>query len=132
MILGEIIQLRAFQIQHADHFSFVHHGNRQFRTRLRVNHQVARIDGHVPNDDRLLQRGCRPNDAFARVRAQLSLHAVAMLHVYPVAENLLPFVIKHDAQYLIINHPLGLLCRAPQKLFDLQDRAGFAANFAQQ
>ena len=130
MILGKITQLRAFQIQHANHFPLVHHGNGQFRARLRIHHQVARIDGHIRNENRLLQRGCRANDAIGRVRSQFSLHAMAVLNVQSVAENLLLFVIKHDAQYLIINHPLGLFCRAPQKLFHLQDRAGFAADFA--
>ena len=57
---------------------------------------------------------------------------MAVLDVHPMAENLLLLVIKHDAQYLVINDPLGLFCCPPQKLFDLQDRAGFAADFAQQ
>jgi len=55
---------------------------------------------------------------------------MAVLYIHSVTKNLLLFVVKHDAQYLVINHSLGLLCCASQKLFDLQNRAGFAADFA--
>ena len=57
---------------------------------------------------------------------------MAMLYVHPVTKNLLLFVVQQDAQYLIIDHPLRLFCRAPQEFFDLQDRPGFAADFVQQ
>jgi len=36
------------------------------------------------------------------------------------------------AQYLVINHPLVCSAGGRRKLFDLQDRAGVAADFAQQ
>ena len=54
VILCEIIRLRAFQIEHADDFPFVHHGNRQLRACLRVHHQVARIYGHIRYENWLL------------------------------------------------------------------------------
>ena len=54
-----------------------------------------------------------------------------MFYIHTVAKNLLLLVIQHDAQDLIVNHSLGLFRCAPQELFHLQDRAGFAPDFAQ-
>ncbi len=47
-------------------------------------------------------------------------------------EHFLLFVVEHDAQNLIIDHALGLLRSETQQLFDVQDRARFAADFVQQ
>ena len=76
---------------------------------------------------------CRgADDAFAGRHAKLSLHALAMLHVEPMTKNLLLFVVEHDAQNLVVDHALDLLSRAPQKFFDIENRAHFPADFIEQ
>ena len=132
MVFGEIIRNGAFHVEHANDFSLVHHGNRQLRARLGIDHDVARIHGDIRNQDRLFQRGCRAYDTFARRCAQTALHALAVFHIHAVPENLLLFVIQHDAQNLIIDHALGLFRGAPEQFFYVQNRAGLAAHFAQQ
>ena len=57
---------------------------------------------------------------------------MTVFDVHPVAENFLLFVIQHDAQYLVIDHPLRLFRRAPQQFFHFQNRTRFARHFIQQ
>ena len=49
VVIREVVQLRTFQVQHADDLALVHHRNCQFRARLWIYHHVARIDGHIGN-----------------------------------------------------------------------------------
>ena len=59
---GEVIQLRALEIHHADDARFVNHGDGKFRSRLRVDHAITRIEGDVGaiDDDLKLMRRCSP------------------------------------------------------------------------
>ena len=57
MLFSEIVELRALQIQNADHFALVNHGNGKLGASFRVHHQVAWVGGHILNKDRLAKRG---------------------------------------------------------------------------
>src|SRR5262245_35258244 len=52
-----------------------------------------------------------------------------MLHVQPVAKDLLLFVVQHDAQNVIVDHALDLLGGAAKELLDIEDRTHFTADF---
>ena len=108
----------------------MHHGNRKFRAGLRIHHDVAGIYGDIRNQDRLFQRCSGAHDALGRGGAQSALHTLSVFHVHAMAKNLLLFVIEHNAQNLVINHALGLLGRAAQQFFDVQDGAHLAPHFA--
>ena len=107
----EIIELRAFQIEHANHLALVHHGNRQLRPRLRIYHQVALILGYIGHQHGLPQRRRRAHKSFGRRHAHFALHSLPVLHIHSVPENVLLFVVQHDAQYLVIDDPLHLFRR---------------------
>ena len=49
-----------------------------------------------------------------------------------MAENFLFLVIEHNAENLIIDHPLDLFGGAAKKLLNIEDGAHFAADFVQQ
>ena len=49
MVFGEIIRLRALEIEHAHDAALVNHRNRQLGSRFRIHHDVARIEGDVRN-----------------------------------------------------------------------------------
>ena len=133
MILGEVIQLRALQVEHADYFTLVNHRNRQFRARFWIHHQIPRDPrSHPAASTGCFQRRRRAHNAFARRRAQFPLHPLAMLHDPAVPKHFLLFVIQHDAQDLIIDDPLDLFRCAPQQFFHIQNRTRLAAHFIQQ
>src|SRR6516164_6351034 len=49
-----------------------------------------------------------------------------------MTEDLLLFVVQHDAEYVVVDHALDLLCGAAKELLDVQDRAHLAADFVEQ
>ena len=132
MVLGEIVQLRAFEIEHADDAALVNHGNGQFRARLRIEHDVARLLGHVGNAHGLAGSGGGADDAFGGGDAQLALHALAILHRQTLEKQIWRRVVEHDAHDLVIDHALDQFGGAAQQRFHIENGAGFAANFVEQ
>ena len=132
MVVGEIVQLGTLEIEHTDHPAFVNHGDSQLGARLGVHRQIARIAGHVGNQYWLFESCRRANDAFAGRCTQFSLHTMPVLHVDAVPKNLQFFVVEHDAQNLVVDHPLGLLGGTAQQLLNVQDRTSFPADFIQE
>src|SRR5882724_457432 len=114
VLFVEGIQLRAFQVKDADDFPLVKHGNRDFRTRFGINHQVARIDRYIGSENRFAQSCSCANDPLAGRDTQFTLYALAMLYVQPMAENFLFFVIQQNAEDLVVDNALHLLCRTAQ------------------
>ena len=66
VVFGEIIHLRAFEVEHAHNAALVNHRNRQLGPRLRIHHDVARIERHVRNANRLCRGDRRPDNSFVR------------------------------------------------------------------
>ena len=52
VVRREIIQLRAFEVHHADDAIFVNHRHGQLGARFGIDHAVARIERHVRHHDR--------------------------------------------------------------------------------
>src|ERR1700751_901 len=132
MLFAKRVELRAFQIEDTDDFALVLHGEREFRARFRIHHQIARIDRNIRNEHRLAQGCGGADDAFASGHAKFSLRALAMLYVETMAKDFLLFVVEHDAENLIVDDAFDLLGGAAQKLFDIKNGAHFAADFVEQ
>src|SRR6516162_4955915 len=81
VLLGEIVELRALEVEHADDLALMQHGNREFRARLRVHKEVALVHGDIGNEYGFTQGCGRTDNAFAGGDAQLSLDALAVLDV---------------------------------------------------
>ena len=131
MIFGEIVQLRAFQIDHAHDCAFVDHGNGQLRARFGIDHAVARLLRDVRNANRQCAGGGHADDAFAKADGQLALGALAVLDRQTLLKERGGWVIEHDAHDLVVDHALDELARAAQQNFQLQDGGGFAADLMQ-
>src|SRR5258708_25884139 len=134
MFFAEGVELRALQINHADNFAVVKHGNGQLGAGFRINHEVARINGDIRSEHRFTQ-SCRcADDAFAGGNAKFALNALAMFDVQAVAEDFLFFVIEHDTADLIVDDALDLFGGAAEQLFDVKNGTHFAADvvYAQQ
>ena len=131
MVLGEVIQLGALEIQHADHLSLVDHRDGEFGAGFGIGHQIARIGRHIGYQNRFTRRCRRPNDTFACCRAQFSLDSLAMLNIETMAKDLLLLVIQHDAQNLVINHALDQFGGATEQGLHIEDGADLPANLVQ-
>src|SRR2546427_2284882 len=131
VLLGEVVELRALQVQDADDAALVHHGNGELGTRLGVDLDVARVCGHIGHQHGLAQGGRCADDALGGGDAQLALNLLAVFEVNAMAEGMLRFVIQQNAEDLIINHALDQLGGATEKLLDRKDGTGFAADLIQ-
>src|SRR5262249_6946018 len=131
MVFAKGVKLWTLQVQDANNFAFVNHRNRELRARFRIDHQVSWIRRDIGSEHRLAQRCRGADDAFAGGNPQFSLHALAVLDVQPVAENLLLLVVKHDAENVIVNYAFDLFGGAPKQLFNVEDRAHLATDFVQ-
>ena len=129
MLLGEVVELRAFQIEDADNFALVQHGDGKLGARLWIHQQVAVVNGDIGNEDGFTQGCGSANDAFAGSNAQLSLNALAVLDVEAVTKHFLLFVVQHDADNLVVNHALHKFGGAAQKFLDIKDGADLTADF---
>ena len=128
VLLGEVVQLGALQVEHAHHAILVDHRNGELRARFRIHHDVARVRGDVRHQHRLAQSRRSAHDALARGAAQPTLNSLTVFHVEAVAKHLLLVVVQQDAQNLIVNDALNQFGSAAQQLFDVQDGAGLASN----
>src|SRR5690348_7331792 len=132
MIRRKIIQLRTFQIQNADDAVLEEKRNRKLRTRLRIDGDVARIEGHVWHNDGAAQSGRRADDAFVR-RYNRALHDVLPeFHVKAMAKNTFRLVVKQDAENLVVDDALDHFGRAAQDAFDVKNGIGFARDFIEE
>ncbi len=128
VLLGEVVQLGALQVEHAHHAILVDHRNGKFRTRFRIHHGVARVRSDVRHQHRLAQSRRSTHDALARGASQPALNSLTVFHVEALPKHLLLVVVQQDAQNLIVNDALNQFGSAAQQLFDVQDGAGLAAN----
>ena len=87
VVRREIVELRAFEIHHADHALLVNHGHGQLRARLGIQHAVARIERHVRNHHRAAKLCRRADDAFVCRNGGFFLHALAEFHGDAVAKD---------------------------------------------
>src|SRR5208283_760757 len=129
VFLGKVVELRTFQIEDADDFALVQHGNRELRAGLGIHEEVAFVGGDVGNEHRFTQGCGSANDAFAGGDPQLSLDPLAVLDVEPVAKNFLLFVVEHDADNLIVDDALDEFGGAAKEFFNIEDGANLAADF---
>src|SRR4029077_17898743 len=81
VLLGEIVELRALEVEDADDFALMQHGNREFRARLRIHKEEALVHGDAGNEHGFTQRCGSADNAFAGGDAQLSLDALDLLDV---------------------------------------------------
>ena len=70
MVIREIIERRALQIDDSDHSSFVDQRHHEFRFRLGVDRDVSRILGDVTHADRLVVQSGRPHQALTQRHCQ--------------------------------------------------------------
>src|SRR5262249_36053473 len=99
---------------------------------LRIDHQIARIKRDVGNNHRLTQRRGGADDSFAGGNPKLSLDTLAMLNIKTMTEDLLLFVIEHDAEDVVVDNALDLLGGAAKQLLNIENRAHFAAELIEQ
>src|SRR5260370_6983392 len=95
------MQLWAFEIENADHLALEDHWDGEFRTSFRIHHEVARIGGDIGNENRFAQGGGCPDDTFRGGDTQLSLNALAVLDVHPMAKAFPLFVLEHHTDDLL-------------------------------
>src|SRR3981189_3852037 len=119
------MQLWAFEIENADHLALEDHRDGEFRTSFRIHHEVARIGGDIGNKNRLAQGGGCADDTFRGGDTQLSLNALAVLDVQPMAKDFLLFVVEHDADDLIVDNALDEVRGATKKFLPIKNATVF-------
>ena len=107
----------------------MNHRNGQLGSRLRIDHDVARVEGNVRNADGLRGGDRRADDPFVGGDAQLSLRALAIFHVQAMAEHIRGRVVKQNAQNLVIDHALDEFRGAAQQLLHGENGIGLARHF---
>src|SRR5258706_5307572 len=131
VVLGEIIRLRALEIQHAHHAPLVNQGDRKFGSRFGIHHEVARILRDVRNTNGLPRRNRCADNAFIGSDAQLSLRALAIFHVQAMAKHVSRFVVKQNSQYLVVDDALYEFSGAAQQFLDIENGICLAAYFVE-
>ena len=98
VLLGEGVVLGAFQVQHAHQAVFENKRYHQLRTNLYLvtAADVARVQVHVGDAQRLAQRRRRPADAVAEGDSALLVNALVMAQSEGVLQELRLLVPKHD------------------------------------
>ena len=92
VIFGEISAARMLQIEHADHFFLVDQRHRQFRARLRIQQDVARILAHIRNQHRFLalrgisHQSASKRDVVLQVQTLLEAQREAVLQFFAVSD----------------------------------------------
>ena len=132
VVRREIVELRTFEVHHADHAVLENHGHGELRARLGIHHAVARIERHVRNHHGTPQRSRRADDAFVLGDGGFFLHTLAEFHGHVMAKDGSTLVVEQDAENLVVDQPLGQFRRAAQHLFHLQRGIRFAPDFVQQ
>src|SRR5258708_20747141 len=122
------MQLWAFEIENADHLALEDHRDGEFRTSFRIHHEVARIGGDIGNENRFAQGGGCADDTFRGGDTQLSLNALAVLDVQPMAKDFLFLVVEHDADDLIVDNALDQFRGATKQLFHIKNGPDFPAD----
>src|SRR5882762_9928229 len=131
VVLGEIVRLRAFEIEHAHHASFVNQGDRQLGSRLLINHNITYVTSYVRDANGLAGGNRRANNAFIRRDSHFTQRALAVFYVQAVAEHIGRLIVKQDAQNLIVDDAFHEFRSAAQQFLDIKNRIGLAAHFVQ-
>ena len=120
VVRREIIQLRAFEIHHTDNAILIQHRHGKLRARLRIHHQIPRVERNVRNHHGPPQRGRRSDDSLMRRHSVLFLNALPEFHRHAMTENVLSFLVQQDAENLVINQAFRELGSAAQHFLHAQ------------
>ena len=132
VLVGEVIELRTFEIENADDAVLVHHRDGELGAGFGIHHEIAGIGGDIGNDDRFTKSGGGADDAFAGSDAKFALDALAVFDIDAMTEDVLGFVVEHDAEDLVVDDALDEFGGAAKKFFDIEDGADFAADFVEE
>ena len=130
VLLGEAVEHRGLEVEHADHPVLVHQRHHQLGAGLRDEAHVARVLPDVAHEDRLAAAHRRPAQALGHRDAAALL---AGPEVDGLAQHqLVPLLVQQqDAEHLVVDHALDDLGQPPQQLVEVEDRGGLLADLVE-
>ena len=131
MLFGEIVALRAFEIEDAHHAFLIDQRHGQLGARVGVGHDVARVEIHVGHQNGLAGLSCRAHDALRAGVIHLAVLAAPVLDVHRMGKDFASIVVKQNAEHLVVDYALDEAGGAAQQLLDVENGAGFARHFVE-
>ena len=131
MLVGEAVEDRGLEVEHADHAVLVHERHHQLRARLRDEGEVAGILSYVADEDGLLAAGGGADEALVQADPRLLLLARPVGDGLAQDELALLLVEEQDAEHLVVDDALDHLGHALQQLVEVQDRRGLLADLVE-
>ena len=103
MVVGEVIQFRAFEAEYADDFAFRRQRHDEFGKRFAVNIQVPRIFRDVAYTQRFVQLRGRPNESGARRQGEFAMFLLVGADDELWLQQPVAFVEEKDGKNVIVD-----------------------------
>ena len=131
LLVREVIDLRALDIEHADHLVLEEQRHGHFGAHRIDGIDVARIRAHVGDANGLARGRGDPGDALADRNPPVVGHFTAVADGKTVGKRLRLLIQQHDAKYLVIDEPLDQRGGLRQHLVEVQRGVDLLADLGQ-
>ncbi len=129
MVFGEVIQLRAFEIDDADDFPFVLERNRQLRSGFRMDADIAAIGQHIADANRHVHQSRRADQAIPEGNGNFFHLAFIGAHDGLEMQDARAFIQLKDGEDVVVHGRFDCCRDATEDFVDFERRRHIEAHF---